>query len=144
MAAVRIVRALRRHPTSEDLEVMRKVFPSVAGEHLLDRELALALIEHGEPEVMPLLRTALWTMDRDVSLLAAGLIASVSGVRTLVDELRVPPRTATSGDLRRVGFAIGEWGGVEAVTALARDLRWSSGDPALQGALLGVLSTRTQ
>jgi hypothetical protein len=46
--------------------------------------------------------------------------------------------------LRRVGFAVGEWCGVEAVETLARELRFQSGHPALQGALLGVLSTRTQ
>ena len=47
-------------------------------------------------------------------------------------------------DRRRVGFAAGVWGGVEYMNTLARELRWASGDPALQGALLGVLSTRTQ
>jgi hypothetical protein len=102
------------------------------------------MIEHREPEIMPILRAGLWTSTRDVSLLAGGLVARVGGPNALVDELRVPPRNATSGDLRRVGFAIGEWGGVAALGALARELRWSSGDPALQGALLGALSTRTQ
>jgi hypothetical protein len=143
-AGVRLVRALRRNATSEDLEVLRKIFPSVSGERLLDRELALALIDFGEEEVMPILRAGLWTGERDISLLAGGLMAQVRGVHALVDELRVPPEAARSGDLRRIGFAIGEWGGIAAVNALARELRWSSGEPALQGALLGVLSTRTQ
>ena len=59
-------------------------------------------------------------------------------------ELRAPPASASSNDLRRVGFAIGEWGGVAALEDLARDLHYASGHPALQGAFLGALSARTQ
>jgi hypothetical protein len=144
LLAVRLVRALRRQPTPEDLNVLRRLFPSATGDRALDRELALALLERNEPEVMPILRAALWGSDGDLSLLAGGLIVGEGGVNALLDELRVPPTSATSGDLRRVGFAIGEWGGVAAVNLLARELRWASGEAALQGALLGMLSTRTQ
>ncbi len=42
----------------------------------------------------------------------------------------------------RVGFALGEWGGSEALESLAR--RRPSGDPALQGAYLGAMSVRGQ
>lgn len=142
--AVWLVRALRRNATAEDMSVLQRLFPTVEGDRGLDRELTLALIDRGDPSVRPILRAALWGDEFDVSALAAGLMSSSGGVRVLVDELRVPPADATSGDLRRVGFAIGEWGGVEALGALARELRWSSGHPALQGALLGALSTRTQ
>lgn len=144
LLAVRLVRALRHSATPEDLLVLRRLFPSVSGDRALDRELVIALLEHNEPEAMPILRAALWSSEQDISLLAGGLIAQTWGIHTLIGELHVPPAEATSRDLRRVGFAVGEWGGVAAVELLARDLRWASGEPALQGALLGVLSTRTQ
>jgi hypothetical protein len=144
LAAVRLVRALRGRPQPEDLIVLRRLFPSVTEDRALDRELVLALYDHSDPEMMPILRAGLWSSETDMSLLAGGLIVQASGVVALIQELRVPPSSATSRDLRRVGFAIGEWGGVSALEALSRELRWSSGEPALQGALLGVLSTRTQ
>jgi hypothetical protein len=62
----------------------------------------------------------------------------------LVDELSRPPRQATSADLRRVGFAVGVWGGLAEVDHLAKQLRFNSGHPALQGALLGALTQRTR
>ncbi|MDZ4774858.1 MAG: hypothetical protein SGI72_17175 [Planctomycetota bacterium] len=142
--AARLVRALRRNATAEDIGVFRSLFPSVKGDRALDMELALALLDRSEPDVFPIVRSALWAKDFDVSVLAGGVLSNVVGVHALVDELRVPPEDASSGDLRRIGFAIGEWGGVEVVHSLARELRWSSGHPALQGALLGALSTRTQ
>lgn len=142
--AVWLVRALRRNATAEDIAVLHRLFPTVEGDRQLDRELALALLDRSDAAVKPILRAGLWGKEFDVSMLAAGLMANSGGVRTLVEELRVPPTDASSGDLRRVGFAIGEWGGLDSVSALARELRWSSGHPALQGALLGALSTRTQ
>lgn len=143
IVAARLVRALRKNSSAEDLEVFRTLFPTDGDRHL-DRELALALLERGEPVVLPILRAAIWQRDLDLSLIAAGVLADLQGVRALLDELRVPPADASSNDLRRVGFAIGEWGGVDAVELLARELRYSTGSPALQGALLGALSTRTQ
>jgi hypothetical protein len=142
--AVRLVHALRYNATAEDIGVLRSLFPSVNGDRELDLELALALLDRSEADVFPIVRGALWAREFDVSVLAGGVLANVTGVRGLVDELRVPPEDASSGDLRRIGFSIGEWGGVETVHALARELRWASGHPALQGALLGALSTRTQ
>lgn len=142
--AEQLVRALRRNATAEDIGVLRSLFPSETGDRALDLELALALLDRSEPDVLPIVRAALWAKEFDASVLAGGVLAAASGVRALVDELRVPPADVTSGDLRRVGFAIGVWGGVESVQSLARELRWASGHPALQGALLGALSTRTQ
>lgn len=142
--AVRLVRALRRDATAEDIGVLRSLFPTLNGEVALDRELALALLERSEPDVIPIVRAALWSGDFDVSVLAAGVVAHAAGIRALVNELRAPPANVSSSDLRRVGFAVGEWGGIETVHYLARELRWATGDPALQGALLGGLATRTQ
>jgi hypothetical protein len=64
----------------------------------------------------------------------------VAGLEALIDELDTAPRTAGDRDLRRVGFAIGEWGGLSAVEKLARERRET--DPGLQGALLGALAAR--
>jgi hypothetical protein len=141
--AVRLVRALRRNAGAEDLEVFQRVFP-VEDDRALDRELVLGLMERGDAAVMPILRAGMWNKDFDLSVLASGVFASMSGTHALIEELKGPPPSASSGDLRRVGFALGEWCGVEAVESLARELRYQSGHPALQGALLGVLSTRTQ
>jgi hypothetical protein len=76
-------------------------------------------------------------------LLAAGLFAETLGVRALREELERAPPAASSKDLRRVGFALGEWGGMSAVQELARTLRNNAADPALQGAVLGALASRT-
>ena len=75
------------------------------------------------------------------SLLAGALYADVAGLEAMRLELSTPPRTATESDLRRAGFALGEWGGLLQVEALAAKL--GGGDPRLQGALLGALSART-
>lgn len=142
--ALRLLRALGRRPGPEDLELLRQLFP-LEDERDVEVELASALLELGDPEVQPILRVSLWRDDFDLSLLAAAVLAEVGGgARVLRDELRVPPPEASSTDLRRVGFAIGAWGGMREAEELARDLRYASGHPALQGALLGVLSTRTQ
>ena len=142
--ALRLLRALGRRPGPEDLEVLRQLLP-LEDEHAVQVELGGALLELGDPEVLPILRASVWNDDFDLSLLAAAVLADVAGgPRVLREELRVPPPEASSADLRRVGFAIGAWGGTREVEELARELRYASGHPALQGALLGVLSTRTQ
>ncbi|MBK7877209.1 MAG: hypothetical protein IPJ77_15950 [Planctomycetes bacterium] len=142
--ALRLLRALGRRPGPEDLELLRQLFP-LEDERDVQIELAGALLELGDPEILPVVRASLWQDEFDLSLLAAAVLAEVGGgVRVLRDELRVPPAEAASADLRRVGFAIGAWGGMREVEDLARELRYASGHPALQGALLGVLSTRTQ
>jgi hypothetical protein len=45
--------------------------------------------------------------------------------------------------VRRVGYGLGLWGGFTELETLSARLRHNSGAPAVQGALLGVLSTRT-
>lgn len=148
--ALRLVHALRLQASSEDREALKELFPLPAGPDAdpvareTNIELALALVRLGEPIILPLLRVELWNGSFDRSLLAAGLLTDIGSLRTLRDELRQPPEHATSSDVRRIGFAIGEWGGLREVELLARDLRYNSGDPALQGAILGALSTRTQ
>lgn len=139
----RLVRALRLNASSEDLEVFLALFPHETDVDL-NQELVLGLVDLGDPLVEPVLRVSVWRGAFDESCLAAGLLAEHGGVRVLRHELKNPPTDASSNALRRLGFAIGEWGGLEEVEALSRELRYATGDPALQGALLGLLASRTQ
>jgi hypothetical protein len=65
----------------------------------------------------------------------------ISGASVLFDEIDRAPLGCTKEDVRRVGYALGLWGGIPALRELTTKLR--SGDPALQGALLGALASRT-
>jgi len=141
-----LVAALRVRLSSEDLDVVRGLFPREdTDENLaLNVELALALVELGDPSASLLLQSALWNGDLEVSLLSGALLAQVSGMHALRAEAANPPASASSADVRRAGFALGLWGGLPELEALAQALRYNSGAPALQGGLLGFLSTRTQ
>jgi len=133
------VRALAHEPESADLEALAALFP-LADDLELDVELALVLLSERHPATGGLLASALWRADWNCSVLAGGLIVASAGPRGLLDELDVAPSSAGERDLRRVGFALGEWGGLGAVEPLARTR--SEGDPVLQGALLGALASR--
>jgi len=141
-----LVAALRARLTSEDTEAVRAAFPREdTQENLaLNIDLALAMVELGDGPVYPLLQAALWKGSFEVSLLAGALLAQVAGMHALREEATNPPASARSSDLRRVGFALGSFGGLPELEALAKKLRYNSGAPALQGGLLGFLSTRTQ
>jgi hypothetical protein len=133
------VRALAHRPEPADLEALAALFP--LGDDLeLDVELALALLGQRHPATGGLLVSALWGADWNVSVLAGGLIVASAGTRGLLDELEAAPRTASERERRRVGFALGEWGGLAAVELLSRAR--SEGDAVLQGALLGALAGR--
>ncbi len=134
------VRALSNNPSHEDVALVARLFPS--GKRDLDIELGCVLATNNHPLGMSILERALWTSTFDQSVLAAGLIFRARGIGALHLELDSPPPRVTQTDLRTVGFALGEWGGVEALEELAR--RRTSSDPALGGALLGAMSARTQ
>ncbi len=136
---VRLVRALARAPEAADLELLAGLFPT-ENERELDVELALALLQNRHPAVDGLLRATLWSDEWNASVLAGGLLVQAGGMRALADELGAAPRSAGESDLRRVGFALGQWGGFAALEELGRTR--SEGDPALQGALLGALAVR--
>ena len=138
---IRLARAILKRPEAADLELLRALFP-VEDDRELNVELAESIVRLREPGAMTLLRGALWNDSWNRSVLAGGLMVRVSGLEVLIDELDTAPRTATDRDLRRVGFAIGEWGGLSAVEKLARERRET--DPGLQGALLGALAARDQ
>ncbi len=136
------VKALGQRGLKEDLEFIVEHFPSEDDE-IVNLAIAQVLVERGMPEALPLLQSAIWRGPWDRSILACGLLVETFGFRALTDELERPPAAATSKDLRRVGFALGEFGGLERAEAFARQLRTGTGDPILQGALLGALSART-
>ncbi|MCY2961470.1 MAG: hypothetical protein NTY35_15010 [Planctomycetota bacterium] len=141
--AVELVRALARNGSSEDVEVFRALFPR-PDDRELDVELARALAEIGDSAVEPLLRSAIWNSEFDVSVLAVGLLFDHGGPFALLRELQDPPISAASSDLRRVGFAVGQWGGPAEYERLLRELRATSAHPAVQGAWLGALASRTR
>ncbi len=141
---VAVVRALALDPGPGTGAFLAEFFPD--GEDPdLDLELALALLERREARALRLLRAALWngdggTGDRGQSCLAGGVLIELLGRQALLSELDSPPARARPEDLRRVGFALGEFAGLAAVQELARGR--SASDPALQGAELGALSAR--
>jgi len=137
---VAVVRALGAKPEPSDLVLLRGLFP-VEGDLDVNVELALVLIRQKDPAAFAVLRAALWSGSWNRSVLAGGVFLRAAGMEALVDEIESPPREADERDLRRVGFALGEWGGLGAVEALSRGR--PEPDPALQGAVLGALSTRT-
>ncbi|MEW6072232.1 MAG: hypothetical protein AB1726_06490 [Planctomycetota bacterium] len=134
------VRALGTKGGLEDRQALRELFP-VEDDFEVNVELALGLLEYREPVSLAILRAALWEGSWNQSVLAGGLLARAISIHGLIEELSSPPRGADDADLRRVGFAVGEWGGFAAAEALAR--RRTESDPAVQGAFLGVLATRT-
>jgi hypothetical protein len=127
-------------PGLEDLAILREWFP-VEDDLELDVELAYALLSLKDPEILPVLRASLWSEPLNRSVLTGALWIEAAGLDSFRIEVLHPPVGASPRDQRRVGLALGEWGGMEQVDWLAE--RLSVGDPALQGAVLGALGART-
>ena len=137
-------RALARRPGARDLRVLARLFPR---ENAIDMNLELAsgLARSGHRSVEPMLQRAVWELPWNISVLAAGVVRSTYGQRTLISWAANPPVDASEEDVRRLGYAIGEWGGMPAVEELRKRLNSTSGgDPALEGAILGALASRTR
>jgi hypothetical protein len=134
------VQALVRISANAEISALFELFP-LEDARAVNVELGLALCARREPRVLPLLRSALWQGPFVRSVLAGALIQHVAGIDALRLELERPPKGAKPADVRRVGFALGEWGGTGEVERLGR--RRTAADPALQGALLGALAART-
>ena len=95
------------------------------------------------PLIARFLRIALWRAPFHRSQLAAALLVDLQGIDALRFELETPPpQGSRPEDRRRVGFALGELGGLAQVDLLFD--RVGAGDPGLQGAVLGALSARTR
>ncbi len=142
--ASRLLRGIAHLPGAEDLEFLAREFPldeNPEGNILLAR----TLIQNGHHKVEPILQAAVWNGPWHRSVLAAALVVEYRGVDLLMHWVAKPPTSARSADIRRVGFAIGEWGGMAAIDTLRQFLGSAAGAerPALQGALLGALTTRT-
>lgn len=138
-------RALAARPGARDLRVLARLFPR-EGAAEINLELASGLARSGHRSVEPLLQRAVWELPWNLSVLAAGVVSATYGQRTLISWAANPPVEATEQDVRRLGYAIGEWGGLPAVEALRKRLNSTAGAdlPALQGAILGALATRTR
>ncbi|MEQ1895264.1 MAG: hypothetical protein ABL998_22220, partial [Planctomycetota bacterium] len=134
------VRALSVAAEPADIDALARLFP-LEDEFDTNIALALALLRARHPSSRPVLQAALWQGEWTVSLLAGGLVVAAAGAAGLSDELDSAPADVDEGDLRRVGFALGEWGGQPALDELLR--RRPESDPAVQGALLGLLSARS-
>jgi len=143
--ALLVVRALGRDGVGQDIEFLASRFP-LEGWRELNTEMARILVDAGHSSGLPIVYRAVWRGPWNRSVLAAGIVHRTTGMRLLNQWLAKPPTFASAADIRRVGFAIGEWGGLEALNDLTRRLGGggaSSREPALQGALLGMLSART-
>ncbi|MBM3986682.1 MAG: HEAT repeat domain-containing protein [Planctomycetes bacterium] len=134
------VEALGKQPGAADLALMRTLFP-LGDEIDIDVELACALVRSGDAEIVPLLRSTVWSEPWNRSVLAAALWIEAAGMDALRMELQRPPPAISARDLRRVGFALGEWGGLAEVEWLGS--RIGPAEPGLQGAVLGALGART-
>ena len=143
--AHRGVRGLARNANSEDVKLLARMFPREAAPRM-NAELAVALAKSAHRAPEPLLQAAVWTLPYNQSVLAAGCVRATYGEATLIDWVVDPPASAEEEDIRRLGWAIGEWGGVPAVQALQRRLGTTSGAeiPALQGAIFGAYAARTR
>ncbi len=143
--AHRGVRGLSATRGEEDVELMARMFPRESAPKMnAELAVALALAAHVAP--LPLLQAAVWTLPWNQSVLAAGCVRATYGEATLMDWVVDPPALADKEDIRRLGWAIGEWGGLPAVQRLQKRLGTTSGAelPALQGAIFGAYAARTR
>lgn len=136
------VRALAGRDAAAHLKLFRQHFPA-EDDLELNIALALAIVEAQDDLALQFLRPALWSEPFDRSVLAALAITRVNGMHGLRDELKSAPIEASSRDLRRVGFAVGAWGGIKAVEFFQTKWGLLANDPVLQGAILGALGRRT-
>ena len=135
-----LVKALARNSAREDLSLFEKLFPS---ERFItvNFDMAVALARGGAPEGIEILRKALWQGPKDRSVLAAAGLIRHGGLQAITAELESASIGTTAAALRRVGYAVGVFGGLDELEKLRR--RRGAFDAALQGAYLGALASRT-
>ncbi|MEZ6017206.1 MAG: hypothetical protein R3F49_18965 [Planctomycetota bacterium] len=143
--AFRIIRALGKQPDADDLEALATAFP-FDGSTIANLLCASALVRNRHRAVDPLLSAAVWGLDGNLSILAAGIVYETRGAQVLRQWIVRPPAEAREEDVRRLGFALGDWGGPREYEALRAELGTASGaeEPALQGAYIGMLGGRTR
>jgi hypothetical protein len=143
--AARCAEGLAREPRPQDLRLLAQMFPRQQAA-ALNLELAAGLANAGHRAPRELLEAAVWRLPFDESVLAAGVVHRVYGLETLLTWINDPPVSATPADVRRLGFAVGAFGGLTAVERLKRELGTRGGTerPAVQGAVLGALCAKTR
>lgn len=142
-----VLHAIAVRGTVEDRFRAARLFPFERDDELppdVNAVLVRLMLQDRDIRALPVLRNALWRDPQDRSLLAGALIVDIGGNYSLREEIVRRPTDANVRDYRRVGFAVGEWGGIEAMRALAAHPRIHPGDPVLEGALLGALASRTR
>ncbi|MFT7679359.1 MAG: HEAT repeat protein [Planctomycetota bacterium] len=140
-----LLEALGELPNATVQKLLEGAFP-LDGGWRSNLPLVRALLDIGSESVAPLLQSAVWHGPTSRSVLAAALVEDEYGLLRLMQWIGKPPTGATSSDLRRVGYAVGLLGRLTAVDTLQRQLGAIAGAerPALQGALLGALTSRTR
>lgn len=134
------VQALVRIGANDEVARLFDLFPLERANDV-NVEIFMAMCARREPAALPILRAALWQGPFERSVLAAALMQQVAGIDALRMEIERPPKGAHPAAIRRVGYALGSWGGTLEVDRLGR--RRTAADPALQGAMLGALAART-
>ena len=142
LRGVRCIRAMALRDPAAAVDLLMRAFP-VENDIELNIGLAIGIIRAQHNRSFVVLRKALWMGPFDRSVLAGQVIIQVGGLHTLRDELNRAPLDARESDMRRLGFALGEWGGLREVEYLKNNIGLLVGDPVLQGALLGALGRRT-
>ena len=148
---VRAVEALEDFGGVEDIAYLKHQFPYEL-DVAVNEALALALYRARDPRVLTLIRAGIWdSVEFDQSVLASALLIDVAGVRALIDEARYEPmldadtanaRYRAAKYPRRVGYALGMWGGVQALEDLNSEVSDVRED-VRHGAVLGALASRT-
>tara|TARA_R110002072_G_scaffold24526_2_gene83312 strand:- start:8890 stop:10791 length:1902 start_codon:yes stop_codon:yes gene_type:complete len=138
-----LIRAIGHVPGSVALAHLTERFPN-GGSTIIDLELAHALAGVSSPEIQTLLSAAVFGENWHFGVLAAAVVEEHYGRNALMLWALQPPEGTGPGALRRLGFAIGEIGQLDALEELTRRLGHGGADrPVLQGALLGALSGRS-
>jgi HEAT repeat protein len=148
---VKAVEALEDSGSVEDLAYIKNQFPHEV-DAAVNEALALALYRARDPRVLTLIRAGIWdSVEFDQSVLASALLIDVAGVRALLDEARYEPmldadtpnaRYRAPKYPRRVGYALGLWGGLQALEDLNSEVSDVRED-VRHGAVLGALASRT-
>ena len=131
------VKAVRRLDVQRDRLIFSEAFPDTKAIDL-NVELALALLDRRDPVAQGLLRAVFWRGEFAASMLAAGVMVEHYGLNALLDELKYEGPEVTSERLRRLGLAISEWGGEEAVDRLT--VMPDTKLEVVEGATLGMIT----
>lgn len=142
---VRCASAVGKRRSEEDVRLLARLFPRQAAP-AMNLELAVGLARAGHRIPLELLEAAVWTLPLNESVLAAGAVKATYGESVLMSWISNPPPEVVEEDLRRLGYAIGELGGFDAVERLKRELRTVGGEerPEVVGAAFGALASQTR